>query len=77
MIAFQAKITVNGQSVQGEDEALAALQQVWPGMVYHLDLLESWADGTWIVNLPIEKSTTLETLHIKTRTGVEIHAERD
>jgi hypothetical protein len=87
MIGFQVKIEIDGQTVTGEDEALLALQSVW-SCFYPIDLMECWADGTWIVELPVAEvdEATIEQIEITTTrrmkasdTPVSIHivATRD
>jgi hypothetical protein len=79
MVDFQAKVTVNDELITDEAQLLGALQSIWPGMIYNLDVHEMWADGTWIVSLPmpLRDETTIEKLDIVTRDGVQLHAVRD
>lgn len=82
MVGFQVTITVQGRIVTGDDEALQLLRRYWPGhsgMIYAQDLLECWADGTWIVSLPIDPGAedTIEQVDIQGVDGVQIHAVRD
>lgn len=79
MVPFLVRISkvADDTTVTDEAEVLRVLQDIWPGMAYHLDIQETWADGHHIINLPYDDESTLEHVVITTWAGYQLEADID